>query len=75
MILCRRARFRRLTWLAACAAGGAFAGIVGSTTTGNDYWYLAIPLIIAIGWLFVADPEACLPQERERGRTPRGDAP
>ena len=75
MTLHRRARLRRLAWLAGCAAAGGLAGFVGSTTTGSDFWYLAIPLIIAIGWLFVADPYACQPPVRGRGRVRRGDAP
>lgn len=49
----------RLAWLLACVGLGAVVGGVGSALTGNDVWYLAIPVAVATGWLFVADPTQC----------------
>lgn len=52
---------RRLAWLLACVGAGVVVGFAGSTVTGNDYWYLAIPAAMAAGWLFFANPAACEP--------------
>jgi hypothetical protein len=41
-------------------AAGAAVGWIGETLSGDPLWYLAIPAFVAAGWLFVADPEACL---------------
>lgn len=51
---------RRLYLLIACITGGVAIGVVGNAITGNDWWYLAVPVAIAIPWLFLADPERCL---------------
>ena len=50
---------RRLLLLLACVGVGTVAGLVGSSLTDSDLWYLAIPLCVALGWLLVADPTAC----------------
>ena len=50
-----RARF---AWLIACVLA---IGAIGDTLTGSQYWYLSIPAILAIGWLFLADPTRCEP--------------
>jgi hypothetical protein len=52
---------KRLMLLLGCAAAGALVGFVGSSLTGSDVGYLALPLFIGIGWLFVADPSKCAP--------------
>jgi hypothetical protein len=28
--------------------------------SGNDIWYTAVPAVVAIGWLFFADPSQCV---------------
>ena len=50
---------RRLAWLVACVGVGALVGGVGSSISGDDVWFVAIPAAMAIGWLFVADPAEC----------------
>jgi hypothetical protein len=52
---------RRLALLLACSALGAGIGAVGQWLTGDGRWYLALPAVIALGWLFVADPTRCQP--------------
>ncbi|HZW25235.1 MAG TPA: hypothetical protein VFF26_07115 [Gallionella sp.] len=52
---------RRLAWLLACIGTGVIVGWVGSSLTGSDNWYLAIPVAVAVGWLFFADPSRCEP--------------
>jgi hypothetical protein len=50
---------RRLVWLSGCIAAGAAVGFAGKALSGSDHWYLAIPAVVAIAWLFVADPSRC----------------
>jgi hypothetical protein len=52
---------KRLFWLLSCIFVGALTGFVGSTVSGNDIWYTAVPAAIALGWLFFADPTQCEP--------------
>ena len=47
---------KRLMLLAGCSAVGGAVGFIVSSVTGSDVWYLAVPLVIAIAWLFVASP-------------------
>jgi len=54
-----RRRIRRLVLLVACICTGVLVGIIGSRITGSDHWYLAIPALLAVVWLFVADPNEC----------------
>lgn len=56
----------RLWLLAACIIGGGLIGYVGQHVTGSSAWFLAVPGLIALAWLFVADPDACLPDGRCR---------
>lgn len=51
----------RLAWLVACVLAGLAVGYVADTFTGSQYGYLAIPILLAIGWLFLADPTKCEP--------------
>jgi hypothetical protein len=62
-------RWRRPALLAALVAAGVAAGWVGETLSGDPFWYLAIPAFVAAGWLFVADPGACLDSCRADRRT------
>jgi hypothetical protein len=52
---------KRLFWLLLCIFVGVLTGFVGSTVSGNDIWYTAVPAVIALGWLFFADPAQCEP--------------
>lgn len=56
--------WRRLVLLLACLAAGLGVGVWGSAWAGSAAWYLAIPIALGIGWLFVADPTQCLPPGR-----------
>jgi hypothetical protein len=52
---------RRLIWLLVCTALGLGTGFVGHYFTANAAWFMALPMAIAIGWLFLANPAECLP--------------
>lgn len=52
---------RRLVLLLVCLAVGIAVGAWGSAWSGSATWYLAIPIALGIGWLFVADPTQCVP--------------
>jgi hypothetical protein len=56
----------RLAWFLACLAAGGAAGVAGAWFTGNPYWYLAIPAVLALGWLWVASPDECIPPATRR---------
>ena len=56
---------RRLLLLLVCIAVGVAVGAWGSTWSGSVAWYLAIPVALGIGWLFVADPTQCVPPGRD----------
>ena len=53
---------RRVVLLLACLAVGGGIGVVGAQLSGNQWWYLAIPIVVAAGWLLVANPENCVPR-------------
>jgi hypothetical protein len=50
---------QRLALFALCLAAGAVAGWAIAASTGSAWGWVAIPLALAIGWLFVADPTQC----------------
>jgi hypothetical protein len=51
---------RRLVLLAACLGLGLGVGGFGWALTADDRWFLALPIVLALGWLAVADPERCV---------------
>lgn len=57
---------RRVLLLCACAAAGLAAGAVGWWMTADSRWMLALLGVIALGWLFVADPNRCEPPANRR---------
>lgn len=57
---------RRALLLGACAAAGLAAGATGWWMTADPRWMLALPGVIALGWLFVADPSRCEPPAGRR---------
>jgi len=66
----------RLAWFVVCLAAGSAAGTAGAWFSGNPYWYLAIPAALAVGWLWVANPDECTPPAtRGTGRAPGDDGP
>lgn len=52
---------RRALLLAECIAAGCLIGFVGQHFTGSSAWFLAVPALLALAWLFVANPDACSP--------------
>lgn len=58
---------RRLLLLLGCAALGVAIGWGGFAITGATTWFLAIPAAIAAGWMVVADPTRCDPDEGKKG--------
>lgn len=52
---------QRLLLLALCVAGGSAIGFAGQHLTGSVAWFLAVPALVVLGWLFVANPAECLP--------------
>jgi hypothetical protein len=50
---------RRALALVALLALGVLAGAILEAITGSQASYLAIPAVVAAGWLFVANPHAC----------------
>ena len=55
------ALLRRIALLGACIVAGVVIGAVGQHFSGSTNWYLAVPLLVAVAWLFVANPTECLP--------------
>jgi uncharacterized membrane protein YoaK (UPF0700 family) len=68
---------RRLVLLLACLAAGAAVGAWGSAWSGSAAWWLAIPVVLGIGWLFVADPTQCTPPPADEAgsASPAGKPP
>lgn len=61
---------KRLAWLLACVALGVAIAFAGVFLSGSQWWYLAIPAVMAVGWLFLADPTQCEPPAGAgRGKT------
>ena len=57
----------RFLLLLACIALGLTIGFIGQAIMSQSTWFLAVPICIAIGWFFVADPAECIaPQSSPR---------
>jgi len=63
----------RIALLAGCSAAGASVGFFGSSLSGNDYWYLALPLLVVVGWILVANPGECEPPKPPSANVRSGD--
>jgi len=59
---------KRLAWLLACVFAGSIIAIAGESLSGSSAWYVAIPAVVAAGWLFVADPTECEPPRQKRAK-------
>lgn len=55
----------RAASLLAVAVVGALLAAAGNWLVGGDAWVLAVPASVAVGWLFLANPENCRPPSRE----------
>jgi hypothetical protein len=54
---------RAMALLVLLATGGVL-GTTGAWLTGSQYWFAAIPATLAVGWLVLANPLACQPEQR-----------
>ena len=65
---------QRALLLLACCGLGLVIGFIGQSLTSQSAWFLAVPVCIAIAWLFVADPNECVAcdAQRPRDHAPRG---
>lgn len=50
---------RRLILLLVCLGAGSTIGVLGALATDSEWWYLAVPITLAAGWLWVGTPEQC----------------
>lgn len=57
-------------WLALCAlsATGLLAGGAVRWLLGSDLGFLALPALLAAGWLALANPACCVPDEGDAAR-------
>jgi hypothetical protein len=54
-------------------SGGIALGLAGQAVTGEDAWFLAVPLAVAAGWWRLADPGKCTgPPADGEGPPPAG---
>jgi hypothetical protein len=51
----------RLAALGALLAEGALLAAAGVWLGGSQLWVLAVPAVLALGWLMLANPQACMP--------------
>lgn len=70
MTVCQRA-----VLLVVCALAGVAVGLGGYLVTGSQWWFTALPAVLAAAWLGVADPERCVGGNAQRPAPgPREDA-
>lgn len=50
---------RRLAALAASLGAGGAVGVLGHALSGDERWFLAVPLAVVVAWWRVADPTRC----------------
>lgn len=62
-----RSTLQRLLLLVSCVGAGSAIGLAGQRFTGSVAWFLAVPALVLLAWLFVANPAECQPP----GRPPR----
>lgn len=53
---------RRLKLLILCLALGVLVALTGQAVAVSPWWWLAVPVAVAAGWLLVADPTRCEPR-------------
>ena len=57
---------RRLALLWVCLGLGLGIGTFGWNVTADEEWFLAVPIVMVLGWLVVANPEQCMPARDRR---------
>ena len=50
---------RRIALLLLAVSLGSLVGLLGLHFGNNEAWFLAVPALVAAGWLFTADPTVC----------------
>lgn len=49
----------RVWALAAVVALGSTMSAIGYGLTGSQFWFLALPAVMAVAWLVIANPQEC----------------
>jgi hypothetical protein len=65
---------KRVLLMLASLGLGLLISVLGFLVTGNELWFLALPLLLSMGWLFVSNPARVLPPDPNapaRGRKRR----
>lgn len=60
----RASTLQRLLLLCLCVGAGSAIGLAGRYFTGSVAWFLAVPALVLLAWLFVANPAECDPPRR-----------
>jgi hypothetical protein len=55
----------RALLLGLCVVAGCGVGFVGQYLSGSSAWFLAVPGFVIVAWLFVANPDECLPRDKK----------
>jgi hypothetical protein len=58
----------RVVLLVGCVLAGCLVGAIGQDVFGSSAWFLAVPGFVVVAWLFVANPNKCLPQQKISSR-------
>ncbi len=66
---------KRLVWLLACILIGLVIAIIGEALSGSTVWYLAVPAVMAVGWLVLANPTECEAPHRQRAESSNDNEP
>jgi hypothetical protein len=65
----------RLAWLLTCVLVGLVIAAIGNSLSESPVWYVAIPVVVAIGWMFLANPTECTPASHQQtSSTPGNDS-
>ena len=54
----------RIALLLLAISLGSLVGVLGLHLSNSQVWFLAVPGLVAAGWLFTADPTACEPSTK-----------
>ena len=57
--------WRRFILLGVCLVAGSATGVLGAFVTDSEWWYVSVPIALALGWLWVGTPEQCTRAERK----------